>query len=120
MVIVPGENHGWHHQNTHHKYTSSNQVVSAIKIKSHTLHICVAYYNDQLHFRKCVSKLKSNFGMCNDFHACEKLGLEIVLAVMGTTGHLYYATGFHWNLLALLIQSECTVYTMKEKIWPFS
>jgi hypothetical protein len=120
MFIVPGEIHGQHHPNTCHKFCSSSQVVGATKIKGQTLHICVAYYNDKLHFTKCVSKLKSNFSMCHVFYGCEKLGLEIVLQAVVRTGYLYYATGFYWNLLALLVLCECTVYAIKEKMLPVS
>jgi hypothetical protein len=54
------------------------QVVSATEIKRQTLRMCVAYY-DALHCMKCLSTLKSKFGMCHNINGCEKRGLEIFI-----------------------------------------
>lgn len=43
--------------------------------------MCAAYY-DELHFIKCLSMLKTKFGMCHNINGCEKHGLEIVLQVV--------------------------------------
>jgi hypothetical protein len=62
---------------THIHVTSTEvQVVSATEIKRQTLRMCVAYH-DALHCMKCLSTLKSKFGMCHNKH-----GLDIVLQVV--------------------------------------
>lgn len=48
--------------------------------ETNTLYVCVAY--DELHFIKCLSMLKSKFGLCHNFNGCEKHGLEFVLQVV--------------------------------------